>query len=82
MIISKDQYNKMCSLIAKQNGIIESQNKVITRLKEEVNQCDKLIGLYEACITKGVQIDFPDVTGREKGAEDISGTDEFNFDDF
>lgn len=82
MIITKDQYTKMCSLIAKQNGIIEAQNKVITRLKEEVSQCDKLIGLYEACITKGVQIDFPGVTGREKGVEDISGTDEFNFDDF
>ena len=82
MIITKDQYNKMCSLISKQNGIIEAQNKVITRLKEEVSQCDKLIGLYEACITNGVQIDFPDVTGQEKGEDDISGTDEFNFDDF
>ena len=82
MIITKDQYNKMCSLIQKQNGIIEAQNKVITRLKEEVRQCNKLISLYEACINKGIQIDFPDVTGQEKGEEDISGTDEFNFDDF
>ena len=82
MIITKDKYNEMCSLIQKQNDIIEAQIKVITRLKEEVSQCDKLIGLYEACITKGVQIDFPDVTGQEKGEDNISGEDEFNFDDF
>ena len=86
MIITKDQYNKMCSLIAKQNGIIEAQNKVITRLKEEVSQCDKLIGLYEACITKGVQIDFPDVTGKggktvQNGSKGFN-EEEFNFDDF
>lgn len=80
MIITKEQYNKMCSLIQKQNGIIEAQNKVITRLKEEVSQCDKLIGLYEACITKGVQIDFPDVTGREKGEDNNDPDTDIFFD--
>lgn len=79
MFINKDHYDKMRSLITKQNGIIEAQNKVITRLKEEVSQCDKLIGLYEACINKGVKIDFPDVTG--KGGKMVqNGSKGFNED--
>ena len=69
MFINKDHYDKMRSLITKQKDIIEAQNKVITRLKEEVSQCNKLIGLYEACINKGVQVDFPNSTGG--GKEDI-----------
>lgn len=83
MIITKEKYDGMCSLIKHQNDILEAQNKVITRLKEEVNQCNKLIGLYEACISKGIQVDFPDVTGRVKGDTVEPDTDnEFNFDDF
>ncbi len=83
MLISKETWQKTCSLIKKQDGIIQAQNKVITRLKEEVNQCNKLIGLYEACISKGIKVDFPDVTGRVKGGSDVPDTDtEFNFDDF
>lgn len=82
MLISKETWQKTCSLIKKQDGIIQTQNKVITRLKEEVNQCNKLIGLYEACINKGIQIDFPDVTGEKKGDIVGEGDTEFNFDDF
>lgn len=83
MIITKEKYDGMCSLIKHQNDIIETQSKVITRLKEEVNQCNKLIGLYEACLSKGIQVDFPDVTGQgERRSEVEPGTDSFDFDDF
>lgn len=83
MIITKENYDGMCSLIKHQNDIINAERKVIERLKEEVKQCNKLIGLYEACLSKGIQVDFPDVTGRVKGEAVEPATDnEFNFDDF
>lgn len=69
MIISKEHWQKTCSLIKKQDDIIKSQQTIINRLKEEVHQSNKLIGLYEACINKGVQVDFPNSTGG--GKEDI-----------
>ena len=74
MIISKEHWQKTCSLIKKQDDIIKSQETIINRLKEEVHQSNKLIGLYEACINKGVKIDFPNSAGG--GKEDIEdGTD-------
>lgn len=76
MIISKEHWQKTCSLIKKQDDIIKSQQTVINRLKEEVHQCNKLIGLYEACMSKGIKVDFPDVTGRVKGEDEVDpGTD-------
>ena len=55
-------------------------DKVLTGFIEEVKQQSALLGLYEACITKGVKIDFPDVTGQEKGG--ITDSSGFDFDDF
>lgn len=53
--------------IAKDNQILSDQNKEIVRLQEENRQLRHLLGLYEACINKGIKIDFPDVTGKQKG---------------
>ena len=82
LCVPKVQYDALIRERDELKEIMLKQNKMIVALKEEVRQCNKLISLYEACINKGIQIDFPDVTGQEKGEEDISGTDEFNFDDF
>lgn len=76
MLISKEHWQKTCSLIKKQDDIIKSQQTVINRLKEEIHQSNKLIGLYEACMSKGIKVDFPDVTGRVKGEDEVDpGTD-------
>lgn len=78
MIISQKKYNSMVKLIEESSDLILRQNKMIHQMQEEIKQQEKLIGLYEACITKGVQIDFPDVTGREKGEDNNDpGTDIF-----
>lgn len=80
MFISKERYEKMVKLISDQSALLERQNKTLHRLNEEVKQLSKLNGLYEACITKGVKIDFPDVTGGKKGEEFKPGNDiDFNY---
>lgn len=80
MFISKERYEKMVKLINDQSALLERQNKTLYRLNEEVKQLSKLNGLYEACITKGVKIDFPDVAGGKKGEEIKPGNDiDFNF---
>lgn len=74
MIISQKKYNDMVKLIEDSSNLILRQNKMIHQMQEEIKQQGKLIGLYEACINKGVQIDFPNSTGG--GKEDIEdGTD-------
>lgn len=86
-LVPKAQYDELLKKVEELQKITDeleaislSQNKLIVRLKEEVKQQNALIGLYEACITKGVKIDFPDVTGQEKGGlTDSTGLD---FDDF
>ena len=57
------------------------QNHEIVRLQEELRQAKHLISLYEACITKGVKIDFPN---SEKGgnADNTGGNEEIDFSDF
>ena len=39
--------------------IIRKNNEIITKQDKEIKKLRKLLGLYEACITKGVEIDFP-----------------------
>ena len=39
--------------------IIRRDNEIITRQDQEIKKLKKLLGLYEACINKGVDIDFP-----------------------
>ena len=50
---------KLESLIEKYKDIIRRDNEIITRQDKEIKKLKKLLGLYEACITKGVDIDFP-----------------------
>ena len=47
------------SLIEKYKDIIRRDNEIITRQDKEIKKLKKLLGLYEACINKGVDIDFP-----------------------
>ena len=67
------------------------QNREIVRLKEEVRQAKHLLSLYEACITKGVKIDFPnssvkggnaDNTGTRCSDVGFDGETTIDFDDF
>lgn len=69
MIISQKKYNDMLKLIEDSSNLILRQNKMIHQMQEEIKQQEKLIGLYEACINKGIQVDFPNSTGG--GKEDI-----------
>ena len=82
MIISQKKYDAMVKLIEKQHELLVKQNKMIKQGREEVKQAMKLLDLYEACITKGVKIDFPDVTGRVKGGNTQPGTEDIDFSDF
>ena len=50
---------KLESLIEKYKDIIRRDNEIITKQDKEIKKLRKLLGLYEACINKGVDIDFP-----------------------
>jgi hypothetical protein len=77
MIISQKKYNDMMKLIEDSSNLILRQNKMIHQMQEEIKQQEKLIGLYEACINKGIKVDFPDVTGGRK-EDNISGNIDFS----
>lgn len=62
--------NTYKNIIAEDNELLTKQNKEIVRLQEENKQLRHLLGLYEACINKGIKIDFPNSTG--DGKEEIS----------
>ena len=71
--------NNYKKIISDDNLLLSQQNKVIVGLQEENRQLRKLLDLYEACINKGIKIDFPDVTGGGKEKTDNGNID---FSDF
>ena len=71
--------NSYKKIISDDNLMLSQQNKVIVGLQEENRQLRKLLDLYEACINKGIKIDFPDVTGGGKEKTDNGNID---FSDF
>lgn len=71
--------NSYKKIIADDNLMLTQQNKVIVSLQEENRQLKKLLDLYEACINKGVKIDFPDVTG---GGKELTDNGNIDFSDF
>ena len=71
---NKALIDSLQAIIAKDNQILSDQNKEIVRLQEENKQLRHLLGLYEACINKGIKIDFPNSTGGGK-EENLSGVD-------
>lgn len=71
--------NSYKKIISDDNLLLSQQNKVIVGLQEENRQLRKLLDLYEACINKGIKIDFPDVTGGGKEKTDNGNID---FSDF
>ena len=68
-------------IIKEDNRLLMEQNKKIVGLEEELKQAKHLIGLYEACINKGVKIEFPNSEGRERIADDTD-TGNIDFSDF
>ena len=68
-MVSQKKYDELMDLCKAQNETIVTLNKRLKQAIEEVRQATKLIGFYEACINKGVQVDFPNSTGG--GKEDI-----------
>lgn len=72
--IRKQAYDELYKTCIDQNSTIVSKDKEIIRLKEELKQAQHLIGLYEACISKGVKIDFPNSDGKG-GNSDNTGAD-------
>ena len=70
-------------IINDDNRLLMEQNKKIVGLEEELKQAKHLIGLYEACINKGVKIDFPNSEEKERTADDTGiDTDNIDFSDF
>ena len=72
--IMKQAYDELYKTCIDQNSTIVNKDKEIIRLKEELKQAQHLIGLYEACISKGVKIDFPNSDGKG-GNTDNTGAD-------
>ena len=56
MIGSNKKYE---ALLNTYRDIIRKNNEIITKQDKEIKKLKKLLGLYEACINKGVEIDFP-----------------------
>ena len=73
-MVSQKKYDELMDLCKAQNETIVKLNKRLKQAIEEVRQATKLIGFYEACINKGVQVDFPNSTGDGK-EENLSGVD-------
>ena len=71
---NKALIDSLQATIAEDNRLLTEQNKVIVRLQEENKQLRHLLGLYEACINKGIKIDFPNSTGDRK-EDNSSGVD-------
>lgn len=76
---NKALIDSLQATIAEDNRLLSDQNKVIVRLQEENKQLRHLLGLYEACINKGIKIDFPDVTG---GGKEKTNSGNIDFSDF
>lgn len=79
----KDEFQQVIEkykkIIADDDLMLSQQNKVIVGLQEENKQLRKLLDLYEACINKGIKIDFPDVTG---GGKELTDNGNIDFSDF
>ena len=58
-IYTSKMLNELSGNIQKMNEINKEFYEENIKLREENKKLRKLMGLYEACITKGVDIDFP-----------------------
>lgn len=63
---------KLDNLIKIYRDIIRRNNEIITKQDKEIKRLRKLLGLYEACVTKGVDIDFPNSDHQAKEPFDIN----------
>lgn len=69
MIRSNKKYE---ALLNTYRDIIRKNNEIITKQDKEIRRLKKLLGLYEACVTKGVDIDFPNSDHQAKEPFDIN----------
>ena len=60
------------ALIETYRDIIRKSNETITKQDKEIKRLKKLLGLYEACVTKGVNIDFPNSDLKASEPSDIN----------
>ena len=60
------------ALIDTYRDIIRKSNETITKQDKEIKRLKKLLGLYEACVTKGVDIDFPNSDLKASEPSDIN----------
>ena len=60
------------ALIETYRDIIRKGNETITKQDKEITRLKKLLGLYEACVTKGVDIDFPNSDLKASEPSDIN----------
>ena len=60
------------ALINTYRDIIRKNNEIITKQDKEIKRLKKLLGLYEACVTKGVDIDFPNSDLKASEPSDIN----------
>lgn len=65
MWISKKKYERMQQAIKAADNTLLKQNKIICRLNDENKHLAHLLGLYEACLRKGVKVDFPGTDRKE-----------------
>ena len=69
MIGSNKKYE---ALLNTYRDIIRKNNEIITKQDKEIRRLKKLLGLYEACVTRGVDIDFPNSDHQAKEPFDIN----------
>ena len=64
--------NKNGALLNTYRDIIRKNNEIITKQDKEIKRLKKLLGLYEACVTKGVNLDFPNSDLKVSEPSDIN----------
>lgn len=65
MWISKKKYERLRQMINSADKALLRQNSLICKLNEENKHLTHLLGLYEACLSKGVKVDFPGTDRKE-----------------
>lgn len=66
-------------LVERTNRILDKLNQIVNDLNKENKHLRALVGLYEAAMTHGIKVDFPNST---KGDEEAPIDGQIDFDDF
>ena len=79
IFIDKELVERTNRTLDKLNQIVTDLNKENKALYEENKHLRALLGLYEAAMTHGIKVDFPNST---KGDEEAPIDGQIDFDDF